>query len=58
MEDLLINSTKHPCGEGAMPTFKEQETEAGAMKPFDYGVVTELVGGGAGPGIGELEFNP
>lgn len=57
MEDLLINPTKHPWGESAVPTFKEQETEAGATKPFDYGVMTELVGGRAGPGIGELEFN-
>lgn len=40
-----------------MPTFKEQETEAGAMTPFDYGVMTERVGGGAGPGIGGLELN-
>lgn len=57
MEELLINPTKHHCGESAVPTFKEQETEAGAMKPFDYGVMTEPVGGGAGPGIGELELN-
>lgn len=27
------------------------------MKPFDHGVKIELVGGGAVPGTGELEFN-